>query len=94
MKTAPDRNMKVILILILFVCLPPVTTATEENFTDDEQKERISLTEEDPQEDEDLDEVKVNQRNGVDAFEGDIMMTAEQWEEMKREFQRTGQPMP
>lgn len=32
--------------------------------------------------------------NGVDAFEGDIMMTAEQWEEMKREFKRTGQPMP
>lgn len=92
--------MKVVLILILFVCLPPVTTATEENFTgeedilDDEQKEGISLTEEDPEEDEDLDEVKVNQRNGVDAFEGDIMMTAEQWEEMKREFQRTRQPMP
>jgi len=61
---------------------------------DDEHKEGIPLTEEDPQEDEDLNEVNVNQRNGVDAFEGDIMMTAEQWEEMKREFKRTGQPMP
>lgn len=32
--------------------------------------------------------------NGVDEFEGDIMMTAEQWEEMKRDFKRTGQPVP
>jgi len=32
--------------------------------------------------------------NGVDAFEGDIMMTAEQWEEVKRDFKRTGQPVP
>lgn len=32
--------------------------------------------------------------NGVDAFEGDIMMTVEQWEELKKEFERTGQPMP
>lgn len=32
--------------------------------------------------------------NGFDAFEGDIMMTADQWEEMKRDFKRTGQPVP
>ena len=27
-------------------------------------------------------------------FEGDIMMTADQWKELKKEFQRTGQPVP
>lgn len=32
--------------------------------------------------------------NGFDAFEGDIMMAADQWEEMKRDFKRTGQPVP
>lgn len=62
--------------------------------SDDTHKEGIPLTEKDPQEDEDFDELDVNQRNGFDAFEGDIMMTAEQWEEMKRDFKRTGQPVP
>jgi len=60
----------------------------------DTHKKGIPLTEKDPQEDEDFDELDVNQRNGFDAFEGDIMMTAEQWEEMKRDFKRTGQPVP
>ena len=32
--------------------------------------------------------------NGVDAFEGDIMMTAEQYEELKKEFEQTGQTLP
>lgn len=32
--------------------------------------------------------------NGVDAFEGDIMMTAEQYEELKKEFEQTGQKLP
>ncbi|CAH3116891.1 unnamed protein product, partial [Pocillopora meandrina] len=48
----------------------------------------------DPQVDDDRSEIDVNQKNGVDAFEGDIMMTAEQWDELKKEFERTGQPLP
>ncbi|KAL9950278.1 hypothetical protein ACROYT_G042755 [Oculina patagonica] len=61
---------------------------------DDQHEEGVPLTEGDPQEDEELDEVEVNQKNGLDAFEDDIMMTAEQWEELKREFKQTGQPLP
>ncbi|KAL9950280.1 hypothetical protein ACROYT_G042757 [Oculina patagonica] len=88
--------MNVIPILLLLIWLPQLTTALEDNppDKDDQHEEGLPLTEGDLQEDEELDEVKVNQRNGLDAFEGDIMMTAEQWEELKREFKRTGQPLP
>ena len=38
--------------------------------------------------------VRSSKGNGVDAFEGDIMMTPEQWEELKRDFERTEQSLP
>lgn len=32
--------------------------------------------------------------NDVDAFEGDIMLTPEQLEDMKKYWKETGQPLP
>lgn len=63
--------------------------------TESTRDEGIPLTVEGEQEDDEhLNEIEVNQRNGVDAFEGDIMMTAEQYEELKKEFEQTGQTLP
>lgn len=74
---------------------PCVATTAEEDLKEDLYDEGIPLTEgEEQEEDEQLDEIEVNQRNGADAFEGDIMMTPEQWDELKKEFERTGQPLP
>lgn len=77
--------MKVVSILLILILSPSVVTATEETLPEEEG---------DPQVDDDRSEIDVNQKNGVDAFEGDIMMTAEQWDELKKEFERTGQPLP
>lgn len=87
--------MKVTTFLLILFCLPCVATSTEDDFQESTRDEGIPLTEEGEQEDDEhLNEIEVNQRNGVDAFEGDIMMTAEQYEELKKEFEQTGQTLP